>query len=153
MVRASAALALLLSASVVLAAGDDLLAVGPQDLPKVWKLRHEKWKVRTDTTDAKTGVGCAAISFVIEPNGRTSNFKVLRTVPEGDYEQAAKELAKAFRFEPGPMNAKKEAVFTYMTVTFNNRRDKTLGSNIREPITIDSRLNRMCAVEGFDFGD
>ena len=145
-------LLLLLASPAAPAAGDDLLAVGPGDLPKVWKLQPKKWRVDLDAVETKSSVGCAAVSFIIEPNGRTSNFKLLRSVPEGDYTRAAKDLVEQFRFDPGPLNAKKEAVFTYLTVTFNTRRDKTLGSNIRQPITIDSRLNRMCAVEGFDFG-
>jgi hypothetical protein len=58
----------------------------------------------------------------------------------------------AFHFEPGRLNAKRAPVFTYLTITFNGRGERALGSNIRAPVTVDSRVNRMCEVEGFDFG-
>jgi TonB family protein len=151
-VRRALAVLLALAAQPVLAADDDLLAVGPGELAKVWQREDRKINVRLDATDTKANVGCAAVSFIIEPNGRTSNFKLLRSVPEGDFQRAAKDVVAGFRFVPGTLNAKREAVFTYITITFNMRRDRTLGSNIRQPITIDERLNRMCAVEGFDFG-
>lgn len=147
-----APLLLLLASPAVLAAGDDLLAVGPGDLPKVWKLQPKKWRVDLDAVETKSSVGCAAVSFIIEPNGSTSGYKLLRSVPEGDYVKAAQAIVGMFRFEPGPLNPKHEAVFTYLTISFNDLHDKALGSNIRKPITVDSRLNRMCAVEGFDFG-
>lgn len=147
--RALAALLALAASSAVPAAEDDLLAVGPGDLAKVWKLDTKAWDVEVDST---SGVGCAAVSFIIEPDGSTSGYKLLRSVPEGDYVKAAQAIVGMFRFEPGPLNPKHEAVFTYLTISFNDLRDKALGSNIRKPITVDSRLNRMCAVEGFDFG-
>lgn len=147
--RALAALVALVASPVAPAADDDLLAVGPRDLAKVWKLQAKAWDVEVDAT---SGIGCAAVSFVIEPDGSTTGYKLLRSAPEGDYVKAAQAIVGLFHFEPGPLNAKKEAVFTYLTISFNDLHDKALGSNIRKPITVDSRLNRMCAVEGFDFG-
>ena len=68
------------------------------------------------------------------------------------FDAAAKDIVGAFHFEPGRLNARRTAVFTYLTITFNGRGERALGSNIRAPVTVDSRVNRMCAVEGFDFG-
>lgn len=144
------ALALLLAGSAA-AADDDLLAIAPDQLPKAWVLEKRNWVELIDAADAGR-YGCAAVSFIIEPDGSTSGFKVLRGVPEGEFDAAAKRIVAGFHFEPGRLNAKKAAVFTYLTISFNGKGERTLGSNIREPVTVDSRLNRMCAVEGFDFG-
>jgi TonB family protein len=144
--------ALLLIAPLVAAAADDeLLAVGPAELPKVWTLDRDSWTIASTAIDGNAQTGCVAVSFVIEPSGATDSFKVLRSVPEDAFEDAARRLVKSLRYEPTALNAKREAVFTYMTITFNARRERTLGSNIRQPVTLDERVNKLCAVQGFDF--
>lgn len=136
---------------VAAAAGDELLAVGPAELPKVWTLERKSWTIAATAIDGNEPTGCVAVSFVIEPNGSTSTFKVLRSVPDNAFEDAARRLVKSLRYVPTALNAKREAVFTYLTLTFNARRERTLGSNIRQPVTLDERVNELCAVQGFDF--
>ena len=149
----SATLLLALAANAVGAAapGDDLLAVGPADVPKVWALERKTWTTSLSAVDGNASNGCVAVSFVIEPDGSTSSFKVLRSVPEDAFEDIARRLVKGLRYRPTALNAKREAVFTYFTMTFNARRERTLGSNIRQPVTLDERVNKLCAVQGFDF--
>jgi len=150
-VKLVAAAALLALAAPAGAADDDLLALAPDQLPKVWELDRRNWVEFVDKADADS-YGCAAVSFIIEADGKTSGFRLLRSVPEGDFADAAQRIVKEFRFEAGKLNAKRTPVFTYVTISFNGRGERTLGSNIRQPVTVDARLNRLCAVEGFDFG-
>jgi TonB family protein len=142
---------LLLAGSGAHGADDELLAVAPQQLPKAWELERRAWDEFVDPDDASR-YGCAAVSFIIEADGSTSDYRLLRSVPEGEFVDAAQRIVKAFQFEPGKLNAKRAAVFTYLTISFNGRGERSLGSNIRQPVTIDSRVNKLCAVEGFDFG-
>jgi hypothetical protein len=143
--------ALLLAGAAAGASDDELLAVAPQQLSKAWELERRAWDEFVDPDDGSR-YGCAAVSFIIESDGSTSDYRLLRSVPEGEFVDAAERIVKAFRFAPGKLNAKRAAVFTYLTISFNGRGERSLGGNIRQPVTIDSRVNKLCAVEGFDFG-
>src|SRR6187402_1270574 len=48
--------------------------------------------------------GCAAVSFVIEKTGVTSNIKVQRVVPDGDLGRVAKSVAAGLHYEATAMN-------------------------------------------------
>ena len=63
--------------------------------------------------------GCAAVSFVIEKTGQTSNIKVQRVVPEGDLGKVAKSVAGGLHYEATALNAGKDRVFSWLIFPFN----------------------------------
>jgi hypothetical protein len=62
--------------------------------------------------------GCAAVSFVVEKNGTTSNIKVQRVVPEGDLGKVAKSVAAGLHFEATVLNAGKDRTFSWLIFPF-----------------------------------
>lgn len=141
------ALGLALSLAAAAAEDEDLWIVGPQDLDKVWTMDRESWKSSIDQTAVKAlGAGCAAVSFVVETDGRTSGARVLRGRPTGVYDEVAKRIADNLRFTPTAANQAAEPVFTYLTITF---RGEVGGSRIGKSIRVGDSVDRLCAVAGF----
>lgn len=145
--RVAALLGLALAAGAPAAQDDELLVVAPRDLRKVWVLDRESWKSSVDQAAVKElGAGCAAVSFVIEPDGSTSGARVLRGKPAQVFDEVAKQIAASLRFAPTPDNPGAEAVFTYLTITF---RGQASGSKIGKSIVVGDAVDRLCAVAGF----
>ena len=145
--RVLLALGLGLALAAPAAEQDELWIVGPQDLDKVWTMDRESWKASIDQTAVKAlGAGCAAVSFVIETDGRTSGARVLRGRPSGVYDEVAKQIADSLRFTATAANAAAEPVFTYLTITF---RGEVGGSRLGKSIRVGDSVDRLCAVAGF----
>jgi len=126
----------------------ELWIVGPQDLDKVWTLDRDSWKASVDQSLVKAlGAGCAAISFVVETDGRTSGARVLRGRPSGVFDEVGMQIAASLKFTPTPANAAAEPVFTYLTVSF---RGEVGGSRIGHGIMVGDNVDRLCAVAGFE---
>ena len=147
--RSLVAATLLVLAGVSTAAEDDLLAVAPEQLPSVWKLEQRDWVKLVDPHVAEQ-YGCAAVSFIIEPDGSTSGFRLLRGVPEGDFAEPAKRVVGAFPSSPGAQH-ERAAVFTYLTISFNAAASARWAATSASP---DCRFapEPTLRVEGFDFG-
>lgn len=145
--RVLLALGLGLALAAPAAEQDELWIVGPQDLDKVWTMDRESWKASIDQTAVKAlGAGCAAVSFVIETDGRTSGARVLRGRPSGVYDEVARQIADSLRFTPTAANDAAEPVFTYLTITF---RGEVGGSRLGKSIRVGDSVDRLCAVAGF----
>ena len=145
--RVLLALGLGLALAAPAAEQDELWIVGPQDLDKVWTMDRESWKASIDQTAVKAlGAGCAAVSFVIETDGRTSGARVLRGRPSGVYDEVARQIADSLRFTPTSANEAAEPVFTYLTITF---RGEVGGSRLGKSIRVGDSVDRLCAVAGF----
>ena len=141
------ALGLGLALAATAAEDEDLWIVGPQDLDQVWTMDRESWKTSIDQSAVKAlGAGCAAVSFVVETDGRTSGARVLRGRPSGVYDEVAKQIADSLRFTPTAANKAAEPVFTYLTITF---RGEVGGSRIGKSIRVGDSVDRLCAVAGF----
>lgn len=141
------ALGLGLALAATAAEDEDLWIVGPQDLDQVWTMDRESWKASIDQSAVKAlGAGCAAVSFVVETDGRTSGARVLRGRPSGVYDEVAKQIADSLRFTPTAANKAAEPVFTYLTITF---RGEVGGSRIGKSIRVGDSVDRLCAVAGF----
>jgi TonB family protein len=150
---ATAAVVLGLALGSLSAAADDdeVLAINPQDLPKLW----------TKTSGAREGeafrglkyrAGCAAVGFIVEPNGKLNDIKVLRAWPDAGFGDAAIDMYKSWRFEPTTMNKDRMAVYTIHTVIFQvPGAEKVLGSNRRARLDPDAIAAR-CAVDSVQFG-
>jgi hypothetical protein len=87
--------------------------------------------------------GCAAVSFVIEKNGTTSNVKVQRVVPEGDLGKIAKSVASNLHFEATALNAGKDRVFSWLIFPFNLPADPAARTAVMQ----------QCFIEKLDWKD
>jgi hypothetical protein len=63
--------------------------------------------------------GCATVSFVIGPDGRTSQAKVQKVAPPSDLGKVALSMATHLTFRPAAANAQRHAVFSWMIFPFN----------------------------------
>lgn len=87
--------------------------------------------------------GCATVSFVVEPDGRTSTVKVQRVVPEGDLGRVGLSVAKGLRFEATPFNAAKQRVFSWLIFPFNLPAEKAAATAVMQ----------QCFIEKLDWKD
>jgi hypothetical protein len=81
--------------------------------------------------------GCAAVSFVIEKDGKTSTIKVQRVVPEGDLGKVAKSVAAGLHFEATAHNAGKDRVFSWLIFPFNLPADPAARTAVMKQCVID----------------
>lgn len=80
---------------------------------------------------------CATVSFVIEKNGKTSNIKVQRVVPDGDLGKVAKSVASNLHFEATLLNAGKDRVFSWLIFPFNLPADPAARTAVMKQCQID----------------
>ena len=62
--------------------------------------------------------GCVVVGYIIEPDGTTSNHRVVGSYPSDNFYQSSIDAAKQFLYEPTEENTKRETVFTTNTFTF-----------------------------------
>ncbi len=63
--------------------------------------------------------GCATVSFVIDPHGKTSQLKVQRLAPPSDLGKVALSEAAQLTFRPTANNPERRSVFSWMIFPFN----------------------------------
>ncbi len=85
--------------------------------------------------------GCATVSFVVEPDGRTSHITVRRVVPEGDLGKVAQSVAAGLRFDATPFNSGKRRVFSWLIFPFNLPSDAAARTAVMQ----------QCAIEHLDW--
>ena len=94
--------------------------IAPDRLANYWLLIPESAQANVPNSgyglDAPT---CAAVSYVVEKNGATSHVQLEKIAPEGPLGKVALNVVRGMRFAPGPQNAAKDAVFTYVVMPFN----------------------------------
>ena len=81
--------------------------------------------------------GCAAVSFVVEKDGRTSTIKVQRVVPAGDLAKVATSMASNMRFEPTVTNSGRDRVFSWLIFPFNAPTDPAARTAVMKQCQID----------------
>lgn len=152
--RASALFVMLLLGAASAGAEEELLAVEPAELHKLWASPQGSVNVRIQGVPTFRA-GYAAVSFVIEADGKTSSVKVLRSVPNRDVGALARDAVLKMRFEPTALNAARTPVFTHSTVSFDfserDRNRKRLGTHINPRIDFE-QLDQACLVRGIQFG-
>jgi hypothetical protein len=95
-------------------------SVSPGDLEKYWVMMHSS--VQGDAPIGGKNLdapGCAAVSFVVEKNGRTSHVQVQKVEPPGDLGKLAASIASHLEFEPTLSNAGRDRVFSSLIFPFN----------------------------------
>ncbi|MBX3692167.1 hypothetical protein [Dokdonella sp.] len=137
-----------MSARLVLAAGLALVpalaiaqqaprSVTPEALEKYWVLIHASVAADVPLGGRRmTEPGCAAVSFVVEKNGRTSNVKVQRVEPPGDLGTVAASAAAGLEFEPTISNAGRDRVFSSLIFPFNLPADPEARSAVMQKCVI-----------------
>jgi hypothetical protein len=150
------ALAAVLQAAENEAAGaddDDVIVATPEERHTFWVLDRATVGRNVKPKDVPRGaVGCSAVSFIIEKNGTTSTFKLLRSMPDGQWDDLSRKVVAGLRFTPGDKNPKPDAVYTYLTISFAGRDEKALGTHVRPLVQLDDRMNELCEVKGVQLG-
>jgi hypothetical protein len=62
---------------------------------------------------------CAAVSYIVERDGSTSNIELKKLVPDGDLGKVAVSVVRDMQFAAAPDNAGKTPVYTYVVIPFN----------------------------------
>jgi hypothetical protein len=164
-------LAFLASAGLAHPASDTVLAVEPEHVHLLWERvvghppRTPWWMAtRDDIPCVKIGDHvserpgrkpgycglCVAVSYIIEPTGRTSNRRVLVTVPrlpayrEKQISGFVVDAVRSWRFEPTDNNPNREAVWTRFHYSLVLH-DRSPSRDVFGPA--HSELQRLCSIE------
>ena len=111
--------------------------VAPEKLAGYWVLLSDS--VEADVPNIAKNIsvpGCAAVSFVVEKDGSTSQVKVQRVVPAGDIGRIAQSMATHMRFEPTVSNSGRGRVFSWLIFPFNSPADAAARSAMMQPCSI-----------------
>jgi hypothetical protein len=135
-------------------ADEELLSVTPSELSKLWTRDATNVEQGIGPKDIpRDAIGCAAVGFIVEHDGRTSSVKLLRGEPAGLWTAVASKVVANLRYSPAPGNAGRQPVFTYLTVSFVGTGTQFLGSHRAPRVRVDDvALNPACAVKGMEFG-
>lgn len=112
--------------------------VSADDLQRYWVMMNAS--VAADVSVGAKNIdvpGCAAVSFVVEKNGRTSQVKVQKVEPEGDLAGVATSVASHLEFEPTILNAGRDRVFSWLIFPFNLPTDPAAKQAIMERCVIE----------------
>jgi len=132
-------------------ADEDLLAVGPQDLRRYWTREPLSLADVVAARDLPRGsIGCAAVGFIIERDGSTSSFRLLRDMPPETFGALARKVVASLKFAPTAANVEHQPVFTYLTISFRAPDADVSGKRRAAPVSLDDRLNTLCAVKGLN---
>lgn len=129
----------------VLAEGDEVIYVAPEDLNRFW-VAEDRPRLQVRATDRGTfSNGCVRAGFIIESDGSVSTPTLRAEMPSGALWPTVKRALVRWRFTPGPDNPERVAVYTEMTtsVHINQRRRKT-------PSVEDQESLRAVCDEGLD---
>jgi hypothetical protein len=89
---------------------------------------------------------CAAVSYIVEKDGSTSNAELKRLVPDGDLGKVAVGIVREMQFAAAPDNAGKTPVYTYVVIPFNL---PSAASTNAADIAQRKRALDACKLEGF----
>ncbi|HOX70895.1 MAG TPA: hypothetical protein PLR28_04950 [Dokdonella sp.] len=115
-------------------------SVAPDDLEKYWVMM--KSSVQGDAPLGGKNMdqpGCAAVSFIVEGNGRASNIAIEKVVPPGGYGELAASIASNLEFEPALMNAGRDRVFSSLIFPFNLPTDPAAREAVMRQCVIPAR--------------
>ena len=95
-------------------------SVKPEDLEKYWVMMKSSVEGNAPLGGKNMEQsGCAAVSFIVEGNGRTSNITIEKVEPPGGLGELAASIASHLEFEPTIINAGRDRVFSSLIFPFN----------------------------------
>ena len=115
-------------------------SVKPEDLEKYWVMM--KSSIEGDAPLGGKNMeqsGCAAISFIVEATGRTSNVTIEKVEPAGGLGELAASIASNLEFEPTIINAGRDRVFSSLIFPFNLPPDPEARTLIMQQCVIPAR--------------
>lgn len=131
---------------------DEVLAISPDDVPKLWTLVKKDPKIRLDNP-SKYRAGCASFAYIIESNGKTNGVSVMRAWPDDDFGDAVARYVRRWRFEPTAANKSKQPIYTVQLYTLTlDGTDSELGSHIKPKVDTEE-LAKLCAVKSLHIGN
>jgi TonB family protein len=87
-------------------------------LDAYWIIDKKVAPVYPERALIKETSGCAAVGFIIEADGRTSNHKVLAHSPNNVFDRTSIRAARQFRYKPSAQNPDKVTALTLNSFTF-----------------------------------
>jgi hypothetical protein len=142
-----ALLSLLLLASGV-AAAEKPQTIPPERLGNYWLLLSGTAKQANVPNSGRNldAPSCAAVSYIVEKDGSTSNAELKRLVPDGDLGKVAIGIVREMQFAAAPDNAGKTPVYTYVVIPFNL---PSAGSTSPADVAQRKRVLDACKLAGF----
>jgi|SRR5450432_18559 len=107
-----------LATSAALAA-EKAQVIPPEHLANYWLLASADDANVPNSGHNLDAPSCAAVSYIVEKDGSTSNAKLERLVPDGDLGKVALGVVSGMRFAVAKQNLGKDRVFTYVVIPFN----------------------------------
>ena len=129
-----------LSVASLAVAENPVRSVKPEDLEKFWVMMKDS--VQGDAPLGGKNMnqpGCAAISFIVEGNGRASNITIEKVYPEGGLGEFAANIAANLEFLPTIPNAGRDRVFSSMIFPFNLPADSAARTAVMQNCVIPAR--------------
>lgn len=115
-------------------------SVKPEDLEKYWVLMKASVEGNAPLGGKNMDQsGCAAVSFIVEGNGRASNITIEKVEPPGGLGELARSIAEHIEFEPTISNAGRDRVFSSLIFPFNLPADAEAREAIMEKCVIPAR--------------
>ncbi len=115
-------------------------SVKPEDLEKYWVMMKDSVEGNAPLGGKNMDQsGCAAVSFIVEGNGRTSNITIEKVEPPGGLGELAASIASNLQFEPTITNAGRDRVFSSLIFPFNLPADPEARKAIMQRCVIPAR--------------
>lgn len=114
-------------------------AVTPERLAHYWALDNSS--VEANVPNLARGIDqatCAAVSFIVESDGRTSHVKVQKVVPDSQLRGIAEGMGQHIRFNPTLDNMGRDRVFSWLIFPFNMPSDSARRSALMQPCSLDT---------------
>ncbi len=115
-------------------------SVKPEDLDKYWVMMKSSVEGNAPLGGKNMDQsGCAAVSFIVEGNGRASNVTIEKVEPAGGLGELAASIAANLEFEPTITNAGRDRVFSSLIFPFNLPPDPEARAMIMQKCVIPAR--------------
>ncbi|TAM92055.1 MAG: energy transducer TonB [Rhodanobacteraceae bacterium] len=120
MKRLAMLVCVLVAGSAFAAVGPNIKAIQPDHLGDYWVMTNTSLDVDVPNSGVNLSKPtCSAVTYMVGSDGATHDIVVRKTIPAGDLKTVAASAVKDMRYVPGPNNAAREPVFTYLIIPFN----------------------------------
>lgn len=115
-------------------------SVKPEDLEKYWVMMKSSVEGNAPLGGKNMDQsGCAAVSFIVEGNGRASHITVEKVEPPGGLGELASSIVSNLEFVPTIINAGRDRVFSSLIFPFNLPPDPQARTAIMQKCVIPAR--------------